>query len=187
LFDLLSFIVWSLHCFYGPWSYSSWIYNYVCNHCLSALKLWVRIPRGVLYTTLCNKVWQWLTAGRWFSPGTPGSSINKTDRHDITEILLKVSLNTITLTGNHLHSLWFFNWQLPIVAPFGIVRLFSHFPMFDPRLNSNLNCYNTTSLQICDWLFSFNEFNLLIKFKIVLNAEAFQIFKGEIKSLRSNI
>jgi Holliday junction resolvase RusA-like endonuclease len=26
------------------------------------------------------------------------SSINKTDRHDITEILLKVALNTITLT-----------------------------------------------------------------------------------------
>jgi hypothetical protein len=32
--------------------------------------------------------------GLWFSPG---SSINKTDRHDITEILLKVALNTITL------------------------------------------------------------------------------------------
>jgi hypothetical protein len=30
---------------------------------------------------------------RWFSPGTPVSSTNKTDRHD--EILLKVALNTI--------------------------------------------------------------------------------------------
>jgi hypothetical protein len=30
-------------------------------------------------------------AGRWFSPGTPVSSTNKTDRHDITEILLKQS------------------------------------------------------------------------------------------------
>jgi hypothetical protein len=37
-------------------------------------------------------------AGRWFSPGTPVSSINKTNYHDITEILLKVALNTITLT-----------------------------------------------------------------------------------------
>jgi hypothetical protein len=36
--------------------------------------------------------------GWWFSPGTPVSSINKTDRQDITEILLKVELNTITLT-----------------------------------------------------------------------------------------
>jgi hypothetical protein len=34
----------------------------------------------------------------WFTPGTPLSSTNKTDRHDITEILLKVTLNTITLT-----------------------------------------------------------------------------------------
>ena len=43
--------------------------------------------------------------GRWFSPGTPVSSTNKTNRHDITEILWKVALNTInqaTLThGDH--------------------------------------------------------------------------------------
>jgi hypothetical protein len=30
-----------------------------------------------------------------FSPGTLVSSTNKTDSHDITEILLKVALNTI--------------------------------------------------------------------------------------------
>jgi hypothetical protein len=35
---------------------------------------------------------------RWFSPGTPVSSSNKIDHHDITEILLKVALNTINLT-----------------------------------------------------------------------------------------
>jgi hypothetical protein len=35
---------------------------------------------------------------QWFFPGTPVSSTNKADRHDITEILLKVALNTITLT-----------------------------------------------------------------------------------------
>ena len=33
-----------------------------------------------------------------FSPGTPVSATNKTDRHDITEILLKVALNPITIT-----------------------------------------------------------------------------------------
>jgi len=33
----------------------------------------------------------------WFYPGTSVFSTNKTDRHDITEILLKVALNTITL------------------------------------------------------------------------------------------
>ena len=53
----------------------------------------------VLNTTLhvCVEI-LWLTTGPWFSPGTPVSSTNKTDRHDITEILLKVSLNTTTLT-----------------------------------------------------------------------------------------
>ena len=51
--------------------------------------------RGVLDTTLCDKVCQWLATGWWFYPGTPVSSTNKTDSHDITEILLKVPLNTI--------------------------------------------------------------------------------------------
>jgi hypothetical protein len=43
-------------------------------------------------TKLVLNVCQWLAAGRWFSPV---SSNNKTDRHNITEILLKVALNTI--------------------------------------------------------------------------------------------
>jgi hypothetical protein len=41
-----------------------------------------------------DKVYQLLAHGRWFSPGTPASSITKTGRHDIAEILLKVALNT---------------------------------------------------------------------------------------------
>ena len=44
------------------------------------------------------KVCRWLASGRSFSSGTPVSSTNKTDCHDITEILLKVDLNTITLS-----------------------------------------------------------------------------------------
>ena len=90
----------------GPswsWSYVSWIYNYLCNQCLSPIKLWVwtRSWRGVLDTTLCDEVCQWLATGWWFSLGTSVSSTNKTDRHDITEILLKVALNTINLNQNH--------------------------------------------------------------------------------------
>jgi hypothetical protein len=131
-------------------SYGSWIYNYMCNQCLSPLKLWVRTLcmarcaveviwpysmeitqgiyvwykvvqrrqgqikirvgygvehwscefeprswRSVFDTTLCDKACQWLTTGRCFSPV---SSVNKTDHHDITEILFKVALNTIILT-----------------------------------------------------------------------------------------
>jgi len=33
--------------------------------------------------------------GQWFSPSPSVSSTNKTNHHDITEILLKVALNTI--------------------------------------------------------------------------------------------
>jgi hypothetical protein len=104
--DLISRIlpmksILSIRMLQGPswsWLYGSWIYNYLCNQCLSPLKLWVRIPlmRGVLDATLCYKVCQWLATGRWFSPGTPVPSTNKTDRLDRTEILLKVALSTIT-------------------------------------------------------------------------------------------
>ena len=55
----------------------------------------VRISIRVRCTILCDKVCQWLATGRWFSPGPPVSSTNKTDRHDITEIVLNVALNTI--------------------------------------------------------------------------------------------
>jgi len=90
------------HLLRGPswsWSYGSWINNYLYNQCLSPLKLWVWIPLrlGALDTTLCDKVCQWLATGQWFSLGTLISSTNKTDCHDITEILLKVALNTIAL------------------------------------------------------------------------------------------
>ena len=94
------------------WSYGSWIY--LCNQCLSPLKMWVWIPlkRGVLNTTLCDKVCQWLATG------PPVSSTNKTDRYDITEILLKVALNTITLilqsqTCQKIYIPWI-DWDLTI-------------------------------------------------------------------------
>jgi hypothetical protein len=48
------------------------------------------------YVIVC----QWLAACRWFYPGTPVSSTKKTDCHDITEILLKVALNTIILKSS---------------------------------------------------------------------------------------
>ena len=52
---------------------------------------------GVLDTTLCYKVCQWPASGRLLSPCSPVSSTNKTDQHDIAEILLKVALNTIAI------------------------------------------------------------------------------------------
>ena len=65
------------------------------HHCC---ELEFRSWRGVLDTTLYDKVCQWLTAGRWFSPGTTVSPTNKTDCNDINEILLEVALTSMTLT-----------------------------------------------------------------------------------------
>ena len=58
------------------------------------------IGQGKVYT-LSDTVCQWLAPGRWFSPRPPVSSPNKTDRHDIGEILLKVVLNSIKQTNKH--------------------------------------------------------------------------------------
>ena len=95
---------------WGPswsWSYGSWIHNYLCNQCLSPLKLWVRTPFMVrcLDTTL-GYICQWLATGRWFSHGTPVSFITEANRHDITEIVLNVALSTITLYTKPL-----FDWK----------------------------------------------------------------------------
>jgi hypothetical protein len=64
--------------------------------------LWVRPPLRERSTTLFDKVCEWLAASRWFSPGPPVSSNNKTDRHYILEILLNVTLTTIQPTNQHL-------------------------------------------------------------------------------------
>ena len=74
-----------------------------------------------------NKVCQWLATGQWFSLGTPVSSINKTDRHDVTEILLKVALNTKTLTLNKANCIFF------IYSFNSIAYLFPHFRQLDAR------------------------------------------------------
>ena len=60
--------------------------------------LWVRISIRVRCTTYVIM----FVSDLWFSLGSLVSSTNKTDRHDITEILLKVVLNTI----NHTHHLY---------------------------------------------------------------------------------
>jgi hypothetical protein len=56
-------------------------------------------------TKLCDKVTQGIATGQWFSLDPLVSSTNKTDCHDITEILLKMVLNTIKKTNNYIHSI----------------------------------------------------------------------------------
>jgi hypothetical protein len=49
------------------WSYGSWIYNYLCNQCLSPLMLWDRIPIRVRYTTfmICGIKMVWFGLVLW--------------------------------------------------------------------------------------------------------------------------
>ena len=98
----------------GPsWSCGSWIYDYLCNQCLSPLMLRVRIllRRGVL-DILCE----------FFSDlrQSVASSTNNTDSHDITEILLKLALSTITIPPlfvitNHCRSVALSVWSNEVI------------------------------------------------------------------------
>ena len=65
-------------------------------HCIHTQ---VMITNDGEFESVCDKVCQWLATVRWFRPGTLVSSTNKTDRHDITEILIKVALNTTKQTN----------------------------------------------------------------------------------------
>ena len=87
-----------------------------CNYSLSSSKWsvsfkWVQLCHQYVDcefefdTTLCDKDCQWLTAGWRFFPVSP---TNKIDRHDITEVLLKVALNIITSSYCVLKLLGFF-------------------------------------------------------------------------------
>ena len=52
-----------------------------------------KLQKGVHSThSASDKAYQFLTHGRWFSPGTSAYSTPRTGRHDIAEILLKVAL-----------------------------------------------------------------------------------------------
>ena len=93
------------------WSYGSWIYNYMCNQCLSPLKLLSSNPvNGEVYSiqhyvikfdSVLRQVDGYLCVLQFPPPIT--------DCHDIIEILLKVALNTINqpkptnknITGKH--------------------------------------------------------------------------------------
>ena len=88
-----------------------------------------------------------VTCGRSvvFFPGTPVSSTNKTYRHNVTEILLKDELNTITLTLNRWDCLPSFCVLFPMLhmsldCPF----------LITPSVFSNVyvDCYNKVNTDV---------------------------------------
>jgi len=77
------------------------VVGFTTSYAISAYHYWScelesRSGRGVQHYVI--KVCQKHATSQCFSPGTPVSSTNKTDCHDISEILLKVTLNITTLT-----------------------------------------------------------------------------------------
>ena len=79
--------------------------------------------------TESDQVYQLLSHGRWFSPGTLASSITKTGLHDIAEILLKVASDTINQIKKN--NISFIFWRLVLLVEektidLSKVKLLSH-------------------------------------------------------------
>ena len=99
--------VWTMHVFSFIMYYwhtlergcDRMVVRFTTTYAISAYHHWCCEFESRSGWQLCDKVCQWLATGRWFSPGPLGSSTNKTDRHDITEVLLKVAINTIKQTN----------------------------------------------------------------------------------------
>jgi hypothetical protein len=95
--------------FYPELSRNEWLWTTLClSHIIFEVidvLLDLKLPMPIttkVDTTLYDKVCQWLATGCWFSLGTSVSFTNKTDCHDITDLLLKVALNTKHHKPNHI-------------------------------------------------------------------------------------
>ena len=76
------------------WSYGNYIHN--TNAITNEIVSWNPEVYSIKHYVIKSDV-------RWFSPGTPVSYTNKTDRYDIAKILLKVALTTTTIILNNTH------------------------------------------------------------------------------------
>jgi hypothetical protein len=128
----------------GPswsWSYGSWIYNYnmyLCFQCRSPLS---SNPESCLIQHYVIKFVSDFRQILWFSSGTPVSSTNKTYRHIITEILLKVALNIITQAIPK-HNLYHYNTSLQATYYNIFIQILS-------AINISLRKFLCTNLFMC--------------------------------------
>ena len=81
-----------IYCLYGD-ANTAWVRAGLCKLQKGCTRL----------ATASDKVYQLLAHVRWFSPDTPASSITKTGRYDIAEILLKMALITKSLTKPNIY------------------------------------------------------------------------------------
>jgi hypothetical protein len=107
------------------------IYENMCT--LSVLDLQLPLQLVLITTNVvspnhdqaCDKVCQWLVADRWFSPSTPVSSTNKTDRLYSKNIVESGDKhhNPNPMVGrnikNALHRCWFYVNKFIVICYFG--------------------------------------------------------------------
>ena len=102
------------------WSYGSWSYNYLCNLCWSPLKVMSSNPTHDKMDSIQNYAIKFVSAFLLVS------ATNKTDRHDIIEVLLKVALNTITYTP-----------LFRVKSRISIVRWYAHSALLTTSVNKS--------------------------------------------------
>jgi hypothetical protein len=100
-------------------------FGFTTSYAIRAYHHWCEFEyesgRCVQHYHLCDKVCQWIATGRWFSPGSPVSSINKTDRHNITTNFIVFGLtwsglkpliySTWCKQANHYTTNWVANFE----------------------------------------------------------------------------
>ena len=89
---------------------------FTTTYAISAYHHWsceFKSAHGKVYSiaTLSDKICLWLGTGRWFSQCTQVSSTNKTDRHNITEILLK--------WHNTINQFLIYSWNVSVQMTYG--------------------------------------------------------------------
>jgi hypothetical protein len=112
-----------------------------------------------IFFYLFDKVCQsWLATGRWFFPGPPVTSTNKTDRHSITEIFLKVALNTIAPSTDKTEIEHKGRGDRKIFAAFMISKSNRGWScyVFRPIFTYSA-CYSVECMVVCTRLFSLSE------------------------------
>ena len=98
------------------------------------VNIFFRSWRGVLDSTLCDKVCQWLATGRWFSPGPP-----------VSEILLKVTLYTINKQTSQ-NGIWHIICMCFLPRIFLYIRIMLRAQLGEKKGNSISNIVNIEEL-----------------------------------------